>query len=67
MNSSLILLLFVENLGLRCFHALDLVGCMHLSIRISISNVMDKNDFKNHIRIKIQIKSAHTWIWIFPD
>ena len=56
-----------RNLGLLHSHALDLVGCMHLSLGLSKSNVVEKNTLKNHIRIKIQRKSAHTWIQMFLD
>ena len=38
---------------------------MHLSLALSRSNASENNDFKNHYRIKIYRKSAHTWIWMF--
>ena len=34
-------------------HALDLVGCMHLFLGLSKSNVAKNNGFKNHYRINI--------------
>ena len=57
----------VGNPGLLCSHALDLIGCMNTSLGLSRSNIVEDNGFKNHYKIKIQRKSAHTQIWMFPD
>ena len=57
----------VGNLGLPCSHALDLIRCMNLSLGLSRSNIVEDNGFKNHYKIKIQRKSAHTQIWMFSD
>ena len=53
--------LSIENLRSLCSHALDLVRCMHLSLRLSKSNTMKNNDFKNHYRIKIYRFETHTF------
>ena len=37
---------YVGNLGLFRFHALDIVRCMHLSLRLFRSNEVKNNDFK---------------------
>ena len=34
-------------------HALDLIECMYLSLKLSRSNAMKNNGFKNHYKIKI--------------
>ena len=34
--------LTIRNLGLLCSHALDLIGCMHLSLRLSRPNTTEK-------------------------
>ena len=43
----------VRNPRLLHFNALDLIGCMHLSLGLSRSNVVETNSSKNHYRIKI--------------
>ena len=57
----------VGNPGLLCSHVLDPIKCMHLSLGLSRSNTIENNGFKNHYKINICKKSAHTWIWMFPD
>ena len=42
----------VGNLGLLCSHALDLIGCMHLSLEFSRYIIMENNGFKNHYKMK---------------
>ena len=37
----------IRNPELLRFHALNLIGCMHLSLGISRSNVAENNNFKN--------------------
>ena len=38
----------VGNPGLLCSHAMDLTGCMHLSLGLFRYNIIENNDFKNH-------------------
>ena len=44
---------YVRNPISLCFHVLDLVEFMHLSLRLSKFNTMENNGFKNYYRIKI--------------
>ena len=50
----------IGNLGLHHSYALDLIGCMHLSLKLSKSNAVKNNGFKNHYKIKIQRFQTHT-------
>ena len=46
---------FVGNHGLLCFHALDLIGCMHWSLGISKSITIEKMAIKPLLTIDLEI------------